>query len=198
MITRSIVSRNSVDVSDTAGGATVAGGGLDADGTLLMTRSLVDHNRISSSVAPGSGLPAVALGGAIENDGLGPATVRDSSISGNSASATSVGGFAAIGGGGVANLSSQVALEQTLVVANTATAAGAVGFAGGGGIVNVVPPGANTPPPQLSLADSTVTANQVSAGGGITPAGGGIFSDTAVTLTRTAIAGNRPDQCVGC
>ena len=197
MITRSIVSRNSVDVSDTAGGATVAGGGLDADGTLLMTRSLVDHNRISSSVAPGSGLPAVALGGAIENDGLGPATVRDSSISGNSASATSVGGFAAIGGGGVANLSSQVALEQTLVVANTATAAGAVGFAGGGGIVNVVPPGATTPP-QLSLADSAVTANQVSASGGITPAGGGIFTDTRVTLERTVIVGNQPDQCVGC
>jgi hypothetical protein len=197
-IARSMVSKNTVDGSDTAGGVTTAAGGIDADGALLMTRSLVDGNRISSNVPPGSGFPAIAVGGAIENDGLGLATVRDSSINGNSASATSAGGFAAVGGGAVGNLSSQVALERTLVAGNSAAATGAVGFAGGGGIVNVVPPGANTPPPVLSLAASAVTANRVSASGGITPVGGGIFTDTAVTLTRTVIAGNKPDQCSGC
>ena len=50
-----------------------------------------------------------------------------------------------------------------------------------------------------------VTANRLEAAPGITPQGGGIFSANifsgdpiAFTLTRTVIAGNKPDQCVGC
>jgi len=60
-------------------------------------------------------------------------------------------------------------------------------------------------PPELAVSDSVVTANRLEAAPGITPQGGGIFSANifsgdpiAFTLTRTVIAGNKPDQCVGC
>jgi len=54
------------------------------------------------------------------------------------------------------------------------------------------------PPPSLALTDSVVTANRVSGSAGITVQGGGLFTTFPVTLTRTVIAGNKPDQCFGC
>jgi hypothetical protein len=197
------VSWNSVTASDSNGAATTTSGGIDADGTLVLSDSSVDHNEISSTVPAASGLTATAAGAGIENDGLGLATVRESAIVGNSAVATSATGFVAAGGGAVANISSQVTLERTLVAANTAGAIGAPGgIAEGGGILNIT---FGSPVlPQLTLTDSLVTANRLGATPGITPAGGGIFSADIfsgnpfpVTLTHTVIAGNSPDQCVG-
>ena len=89
------------------------------------------------------------------------------------------------------------------MAANTAQANGAPGgVALGGGILNIT---FGSPVlPQLTLTDSVVTANRLSATPGISPAGGGIFSADIfsgtpfpVTLTRTVIVGNSPDQCVG-
>ena len=110
VITGSRVSWNSVTASDSNGGATTTSGGIDADGALVLSDSSVDHNQISSSVPAASGLTVQAAGAGIENDGFGLATVRDSAIVGNSAVATSATGFAAAGGGAIANLSSQVTL----------------------------------------------------------------------------------------
>jgi hypothetical protein len=111
-------------------------------------------------------------------------------------------GAANVAGGGIGNLSGHAALDGTRVTGNHGTADAGHGLAIGGGIVNVDFGGG---PPELALSDSVVTANGLVATPGITPQGGGIFtadiftgSPFAVTLTRTVIEGNKPDQCVGC
>jgi hypothetical protein len=149
----------------------------------------------------------------VEADGAGVqvqgiTTVRRSRISHNSLSATSETGTAFGSGGGFFNLGATLTLEQTLVTANSATATGVAGVNLGGGIANVQFGG---PAPGLALTDSVVTANRLTASPGITSEGGGIFSLAVtsifpfatgdafpVTLTHTVIAGNRPDQCLGC
>jgi hypothetical protein len=61
------------------------------------------------------------------------------------------------------------------------------------------------PAPELALTDSVITANRLAASAGVVSQGGGLytadpFSGTPYpfTLTHTVIAGNTPDQCVGC
>ena len=81
---------------------------------------------------------------------------------------------------------------------NRLTANGAAGSAEGGGIWNGDPGDGRRP--NLTAADSAVTGNTVS-GTGVLVRGGGLFNASGVataSLTRTVIAGNRPDQCFGC
>ena len=110
-------------------------------------------------------------------------------------SALGSGGLAAIiGGAGIGNFG-RLTLERTLVIGNTGTVNGASGSAQGGGINNFTLGG---PAPELTLIESVVTANKLSAGPGIVPQGGGLYTAFPVTLSRTVISGNRPDQCYGC
>ena len=124
----------------------------------------------------------------------GVATIRDSRIVANSATANAPGGTAIALAGGISNFG-RTTLERTLVVGNSVTANGAAGSVQGGGIWNSNFGG---PPSVLTLTDSVVTANTLSASPGLTAQGGGLFTTFAVTLTRTVIAGNKPDQCFGC
>jgi hypothetical protein len=189
-ITRSIVSGNSVRSSNTIGDAFAAAGGIDSDGELILSQSTVAHNEVSASVPHASGSTAVAVGGGLEGGGF---DVRDGVLSGNSVRADSATGAAIVAGGGLAN-DGQTALVRSLVIANSGTANGAGGLAQGGGISNV-----NLgSPPELALTDSVVSANKLSASLGITLLGGGIWTDTLITLIRTLVAGNHPDQCFGC
>ena len=48
------------------------------------------------------------------------------------------------------------------------------------------------------MTGSAVLANSLSASSGFLVRGGGLFTDFPVSLTRTVIAGNNPDQCFGC
>ena len=57
----------------------------------------------------------------------------------------------------------------------------------------------------LTITDSVITANQLTTTTDITPRGGGIFSADVFTgdpipftLTRTVVAGNKPEECFGC
>jgi hypothetical protein len=199
-ITRTSISRNTVSASNLSGDAQAISGGIDADGSLLLVDSRVDHNRVSATVPPSSGNLAGAVFAGLEVAGV--VTIRNSSVSHNILHAVSATGAANVAGGGIGNLSGQLALERTLLIGNRATANGVGGLALGGGIVNVDFGGG---PPELALSDSVVTANQLIASPGITPRGGGIFTADifsgapfAVTLTRTVVAGNKPDQCFGC
>jgi hypothetical protein len=102
-----------------------------------------------------------------------------------------------------------VTLERARVIGNRGSYEGVVGlpFVGGGinggGILNTDFGGG---PPQLTISGSVVSANQLTTTTtDITPRGGGIFSANVFTgdpipftLTRTVIAGNKPDQCFGC
>ena len=81
------------------------------------------------------------------------------------------------------------------MTANSLTANGAAGSAQGGGI-GVFSFGG--PAPVLTLTDAVVTGNSVAGSAGLTIQGGGLFTTFPVTLTKTVLAGNKPDQCFGC
>ena len=98
-------------------------------------------------------------------------------------------------GGGVYN-NSLLDLRRVVVGANLAKATGASGAAEGGGIWNGV--AITGPPVTLTLTDSLVSHNAATGSAGIERRGGGLFTTEPVSLTRTRIAGNAPEQCLGC
>jgi hypothetical protein len=199
-ITRSTISGNHV-IGTNAGGDEQAGnGGIDDDGTLVLVDSSIDHNTVVGRVPAASGFLAGAIDGGLQVQGV--ATVRNTRISDNSLTAISENGTTNAAGAGIANLSGQLTLEQSLVTANTGTATGSGGLVLGGGILNIAFGGG---PPTLTLTNSVITANKLTASAGITPQGGGLYTmdifgggPFPVTLTRTVIEGNQPDQCIGC
>jgi len=200
IIRSSQINDNVVRGSNTAGDIAAEAGGIDSDGSLLLTDSSVEHNTAVAVVPASSGFLAETDGGGIQVQA--DTVVRDSRIAGNSLSSTSETGTALSSGGGLFNLSGSLTLERTSVTANGASATGAGGFNLGGGIVNVTIGG---PTPELTLTDSVITANRLAASNGVVSQGGGLYTADPfggnpfpVGLTRTVIEGNKPDQCVGC
>jgi hypothetical protein len=200
IIRSSRIGGNSVHSRNTEGDASAEAGGIDSDGSLLLTDSSVENNTALAIVPASSGFLVEADGGGIQVQGV--TTLRNSRVTGNSLSVTSETGTALASGGGLFNLSGGLTLERTVVTANSASATGVGGFNLGGGVTNVTIGG---PAPELTLTDSVITANRLAASAGIISQGGGLytvdpFSGTPfkVTLTRTVIEGNKPDQCVGC
>ncbi len=202
-ISRSKISGNGVHSTNTAGDASAEAAGIDAEGTLLLTSSTIQNNEAVAAVPAASGFLAETDGGGIQvRETASVRTVRDSRITDNSLSSTSENGQAFASGGGIANISGNLTLERTVVAANNATATGVGGFNLGGGIVNIL---FGSGPPELTLTDSVITANRVVASGGVMAQGGGLYTADPFTgdpfpvdMTRAVIAGNQPDQCVGC
>jgi hypothetical protein len=187
--------RTVVNVGSAGPLAVAFGGGIAAGAPLLL-----DHVQLTDNLAGAvSAGDAVADGGGIDVDS--DVTIRDSQIQRNTVS-VDAHGAALASGGGIAN-GGDLTLERTLVVANRVKARGAGGplpfgdpsSALGGGIWNGLFDG---PPPTLTVSDSVVTANSVDAPESFLVHGGGIFTTFPLTLTRTTLAGNRPDQCFGC
>lgn len=87
-------------------------------------------------------------------------------------------------------------LLRTLVTDNNGRAEGQSGTVDAGGILNnqlfddLIP--------QLTLTDSLVARNSISGSAGLTVHGGGISTTFPVTLQRSAVVHNSPDQCYGC
>lgn len=198
-IHHSNISANSVSDFDSTGDAQAFNGGIDDDGTLLVTDSNVDHNTVAAQVPDGSGLVAAASAG-----GLGLTTIaslRSVHIGSNTLSAISKGGIAFVGGAGIEDVSGQLTLDHTQVTGNSGNGtAGIFSLVVGGGILETSLGG---PDPQLTITASVVTANALTTTAG-TPQGGGIFNGGIlgggpypITLTRTVIQGNDPDQCIG-
>jgi hypothetical protein len=189
-ITNSAISGNHVTATSTVNDTGAFAGGILAEGTMTLSGSSVDRNGITVN-APGN---AFADGGGIEVDGT--AAITKTLIVANTVAAVGTASGAFVQGGGLANVGTTT-LQQTLVLGNSVFASGPTGVAQGGGIWNATfNPG--DPLPSLTLVNSAVTGNSVKASGGITPQGGGIFSIVPVTLTRTLVVGNSPDQCEGC
>ena len=194
-VTRSIVSGN-LAAASSSGADFVVGvaGGIDDDGSLVLSDSSVVHNQTTVNVLGSS--PATALvGGAMDIDGQ--ATISGTRLVGNNGTANAPAGTTIAGGGAIANFG-RTTLERTIVTANSLTANGAAGSADGGGIWNGDPGDGRKP--SLSVSDSAITANSLSGSSGVMLAGGGVFTTFPATLelTRTVLAGNRPDQCYGC
>jgi hypothetical protein len=193
-ITRTIVTDNRATVSGTIADFVVGvAGGIDDDGSLVLSDSTVARNKTSAST-PTSGATAL-VGGAMDVDGL--ATIRDSRFLDNDGTGNAPAGTVIAGGGAIANFG-QTSLARTVVTANSLAANGAAGFADGGAIWDGDP--GDRRKPSLTVSDSTITANTLLGSSGVTLRGGGIFTAFPATLelTRTVLAGNRPDQCYGC
>ena len=188
---------NSVSATATGasvGGATADSGGLGIGGQADIARTLFVGNSVEVTARAGdvSALAGGLLGG---NENL-TTTLRDGLVKGNHVSATTRSGSVTTGGGGVAAVG-LVDIRRTIVSRNRAAAEGPSGTAHGGGILNtLIPDGPSVA--ALTLFDSLVTRNRLTASAGIDVKGGGLFSSAPLTLRRTLIAGNRPDQCVGC
>src|SRR5207248_1190109 len=147
-----------------------------------------------SATALATGATAL-VDGAMDIDGR--ATIRDSRFIGNNGTGNAPAGTVIAGGGAIANFG-QTTLERTTVTGNSLTANGAAGSADGGGIWAGDP--GDRRRPSLSVSDSTIAANTLVGSSGVTLRGGGIFTAFPATLelTRTVLAGNKPDQCSGC
>jgi len=190
-ITRSIIRNNRVSIDNAGGDADAFGGGILAEAPLDLSDSVLDHNRVSAS-ASSPGATAIPDGGGIEIDS--PATIRSTVISFNTVVAAAPFGTALAFGGGIAN-AGQLTLAKSILVGNSVAATGAQGSAQGGGIWNGTFGG---PPTTLTASDNVIILNALSAGPGLALQGGGLYTDFAVTLARTLLVGNKPDQCVGC
>jgi len=171
-----------------------------AGGVLAGAPLLIERTRITDNLAHAiSGGDAVADGGGLEIDSA--VTIRDSIVARNVVAVDAAGAAGAVGGG-IAN-AGDLTVERTTISGNRAHASGAGGLlpfgeasaALGGGIWNGSFGG---PLPTLTVRDSAIVANALDAPAGFLVQGGGIYSAFPITLTRTALAGNRPDQCVGC
>jgi hypothetical protein len=190
------ISDNSVSATTlpgSSGGAFAVGrsGAGEFGGTLSNVR--LTGNTIDVSSAAGT---AVAEGGASIFDG---GTITNSLISNNHIHASAPLGSVDVRGGGL-NLFDQTTLRNSTVSGNTVDASGTSGSARGGGIFDIAfPDGPDGPPGgPLTLQNSNVTANTLS-GAGLTVQGGGIYlQDEPITLTRSLISQNVPDQCIGC
>ena len=196
----STISGNTVSDFDSNGDAQAFNGGIDDDGTLVLTASIVDRNTVSAGVPDGSGFVAAANSGGV---GLtGTASVQFSHIGGNSLEANSANGLAFAGGAGVGDFSGHLSVDRSLITGNSGSAtSGADTIALGGGILETSFGG---PEPQVTITDTVVVANRLTGTAG-TPEGGGIFNGGLggggpypLTVARSVIQGNSPDQCVGC
>ncbi len=188
-IVRTIVRDNHVTATNVGGDMFAFGGGIVSFGPLTLRQSSVDHNTVSVTTSGGLALDD---GGGLETDDL--TTITDSVIGFNTVTATSTGVAAVAQGGGLAN-SGQTTVRRTLVVGNKVVSNGVSGVAQGGGVWNGSFDG---PPPTLALIESAIVGNSAGGSPGIAVQGGGLYTDFPVTLVRTVIAGNAPDQCFGC
>lgn len=160
------------------------GGGVSSSGTLAIMRSTFTgntatyggggiHNRsgwvtVDRSTITGN---SAMFGGGIDNsEGSTPGIINitASQLSDNTASQD---------GGAISNTTGTVTLDGSKVTRNTASR--------GGGIYN---------DDSLSLTNTAVTRNSATPG-----PGGGIFNDGGtLSLTKSKVHGNKPDDCVGC
>lgn len=190
-----VISGNRV-TQDSATTADVGFGGtaveLDGGGTISDTQ--ITHN--SSEIKSDDAVAGVggALGAFDFSGDPKPVSVRDTVIKDTTATASSPSGTATVQGAGITN-DTILELRAVEVRDNVGVATAPHGFAQGGGVFNSDVFGT---PPQLTLIDSVVRGNILHASNGLEVHGGGLFTTFPVTVTRTRIARNEPDQCAGC
>ncbi len=184
-----VIARNEVTaaaVGASGGDAEGDTGGASLVGTTLNTR-LVD-NRVNVRSVAGD---ATAAAGAALIRGV----MAESAAIGNSAQASSPAGAVLAAGGGLV-VDAELTLRETTVRANTASASGPDGFAQGGGIFDAP---LFTNGGSLALVDSSVVDNVATGSARITRQGGGVYiANRRLTLLRSTVGDNVPDQICGC
>jgi hypothetical protein len=169
-----------------------SGGAFEIDGSATIEHVRFTGNVTSVTSRAGTAEATGALG-VFGQDA--PTRIVDSVVDANTVTATATGGAAIVEGAGVVN-GGLLELRDVRIADNAATASGPSGFVRGGGIWNGALFG--PPPVELTLAHTTVTRNTLSAGPGLAVQGAGLFTEFAVTLDRSRIERNAPDDCAGC
>lgn len=164
------ITGNSVTATAYGGGATANGGGIDADGPFLLQGSTVRDNRARTIVTSALTTPsAFAAGGGMYVNGS--ATIKDTTLSGNTASATS-----------------PAATSKKGMFMGTFGMGGGLAVAGG-----------NQPVATVSMADSRVTGNRAVAtttsGTALAPGGG--IANSGTLILRGATVGNNTAGATG-
>ena len=178
-----------------------SGGGLEADGNAVITRTEVKGNTVM--VTSDAGVAAAVAVVNIFFDGTSDqAVMRDSTISGNQVMATSRTGMAVVRGAGLAN-TGPLLLSNVTITGNRATATAPRGWVRGGGVFNsAVFTGPAFPPPPsplLVVHGGTISHNILRVGDGAIASGGGIYSEGFHAQADTGVVtANTPDDCVGC
>jgi hypothetical protein len=128
---------------------------------------------------------------------LGPpqATVTNVTIARNSVLANTATGTAAVNGVGISNVS-VISLSRVHIRHNIGRAQGPSTSAQGGGIWDSSTVYGNRA--SLFVRYSRISDNTVTTTPGGSAQGGGIYTTGNISRDHTAVAGNHPDQCVGC
>jgi hypothetical protein len=170
-----------------------SGSALDVNGPATVSNVRITGNTVL--VTSEAGLAAAAATVYAGDTAEERAVISSSVIRGNTTTASSVSGSAAVQGAGLLN-EGILELRNDLITDNTGRATAPDGFARGGGIWN----GSvfNLPPIDLMLDHTLVTGNRLVASGGVVTQGGGLFTAFPVTLRSSRIGGNSPDDCFGC
>jgi len=177
-----------------------SGGGLEADGNAVITRTEVKGNTVM--VTSDEGVAAAVAVVNIFDGGSDRAVMRDSTISGNQVTATSRSGMAIVRGAGLAN-TGPLLLSHVTISGNRATASAPHGWVRGGGVFNsalftgpAFPP---PPSPSLVVHGGTISHNILRVRHGTIASGGGIYSKGFRAQAGTGVVtANTPDDCVGC
>jgi hypothetical protein len=171
-ITGCTISNNSTG-SGFDGGGIGGGGVLNENGTMTITRCTISNNSANqASIFPGG----VSEGGGILNDSGGSLIITNSTISGNTSSATNSDAFglpAFAFGGGIDN-SGSMTITNCTVSGNSAVGITSNDTGYGGGISN---------DGNLQITSSTIAHNSATGGSGAF--GGGIYGSFPTRPTRT-------------
>jgi len=205
-ISNTVISGNSVSMTNTVGDAAAFSGGLHTDGTFTLSNDVIAGNSVYSATLPGSQGDAEGDSGAGEMAGTisntrftgnsvtvksangtaaasaGAAiltgTLTNSNVSSNTVTAASPHGTVVLVGGGLQS-GGPLTLRNTTVSGNRGDASGLTGTAQGGGIFAVDESASGGPPGgPLILANATITHNLLTGTTDITVQGGGIFATT--------------------
>jgi hypothetical protein len=182
-----------VNVKTSAEGG--SGGGLEADGNAVITRTEVEGNTVMVTSDTGAAAAVAVVN--IFDGASGRAVMRDSTISGNHVTATSRSGMATVRGAGLAN-NGPLLLSHVTISGNSATASAPHGWVRGGGVFNglVFPP---PPSPSLVVHGGTISHNILRVRHGAIASGGGIYSKGfPAQAAKGVVTANTPDDCVGC
>lgn len=173
--------------------------GSDRNGSLTLDRVIVTGNHaVADPPGPGFG-SGVAYGGGVAVEG-GELTIRNSEISGNSATASSTSNLpnteARALGGGVSLFLGDLTVDNSTIRDNIvrATSSTVPEFAAGGGIDAGTLGG--------SITNSTISGNAAGDGVGSSPGGGGGISNVGsagrtLAITNTTLSGNHADDFGG-
>ena len=156
------------------GGPPIAAGGIANGSNAVLNSSEVDNNTASHTSGAG-----------IVNHGT--MTLNKSEVNGNTAAGSGL--FAS--GGGIISAQGPPGSAPTTLTLNNSEVNGNRAGGDGGGIANGIPLPGPMPLPggALTLNHSQVTGNTAAHGGGIFNNGG------TVTLAKTSVTGNTPDNC---